>query len=248
MKRCLIYQPAGLGDIIWIQPIIDNYIKQGYDIFYPVIDLYYNMLFERIKKPKLHWLKQSDNFFMKSLYGTEKPVTTHNNENEDLYLPISFADRYLPNCSVMISKYYFTNTPVVNWHESFNIKRIPDKENRVFSVYNFNKTSNYSLINMTYGTPPGHVTRKDTIITDGNMVNMSFEKDKEHNINLFDWIEAIENASEIHTVETSLCYLVDKYAKTDKLYMYEKRRSEDPPTYYRLTNLVYRNPNWKFMK
>jgi hypothetical protein len=65
---------------------------------------------------------------------------------------------------------------------------------------------------------------------------------------LFDWIEAIENASEIHTVETSLCYLVDKYAKTDKLYMYEKRRSEDPPTYYRLTNLVYRNPNWKFMR
>ena len=65
MKRCLIYQPAGLGDIIWLQPVIDNYIKQGYDVFYPVINLYYDMLFERIKKPKLHWLKESDNFFMK---------------------------------------------------------------------------------------------------------------------------------------------------------------------------------------
>ena len=72
---------------------------------------------------------------------------------------------------------------------------------------------------------------------------MSIEEDKKNQFHIFDWIGALQNALEIHTVETSLCYLIDKYCE-NKLHMYEKRTQEESNTYYRNVALVYRNPNW----
>jgi hypothetical protein len=40
MKKCLIYQPSGLGDIIWVQPIIDKYIMLENKIY-----IYIKMIF-----------------------------------------------------------------------------------------------------------------------------------------------------------------------------------------------------------
>lgn len=244
MKNCLIYQPCGLGDIIWLQPIVDKFIKLGYTVHFPVIDLYYEMLKNQLCKNNLIWHKETDDFPFKNFYGTQKVMEDQNN----LYLPLSFANYYLNNCSTMISKYYFTNTPVTNWHNSFDIKRNYDKEQKLIEVYGIDITKPYSLINMVYGTPPNHRSRTTQINLNTNkIVSMSFEKDQEHDFNLFDWIGVIEKAHEIHTVETSICYLIDKYATTKNLFMYEKRHEQEPPTYYRLTNLVYRNSNWSYL-
>jgi hypothetical protein len=244
MKNCLIYQPCGLGDIIWLQPVIDRFINLGYEVHFPVINLYYEMLKEQLIKKNLIWHKENDDFPLKNFYGTQKIIE----ENNNLYLPISFANYYLNQCSVMISKYYFTNTPITNWHKSFEIKRNYEKEQKLFKIYGVDVNKPYSLMNMTYGTPPNHRTRKIQIdCQTDQIISMSFEKDQKNNFNLFDWIGLIENASEIHTVETSICYLIDKYAKTDKLFMYEKRHEEESPTYYRLVNLVYRNTNWSYL-
>ena len=73
---------------------------------------------------------------------------------------------------------------------------------------------------------------------------MNIAQDKDNGFHIFDWIMALENAKEIHTVETSLCYLIDKYCLTNDIHMYEKRTSSQPNTYYNNVNLVYRNPNW----
>ena len=35
-KICVIYQPGGLGDILWVQKIIDVIISEGYIVYYPV--------------------------------------------------------------------------------------------------------------------------------------------------------------------------------------------------------------------
>jgi hypothetical protein len=243
MKICLIYQPCGIGDIIWLQPIVDRLISFGYTVTYPVIDLYYDMVKTQIKKNNLIWVKESDNFPLKNFYG--KPEI-HQTENE-LYLPISFADRYMPRCSVMISKYYFTQTPITNWHNNIEIIRDKEKEEKVYKIYNIDKTKPYSVINMSYGTPPNSITRniKLNLQTEQHIV-MSCDIDQSNDISLFDWIGAIENANEIHTVETSVCFLADKYAKTNKLYMYERIKDGNPPLFYGLTNKLYRNSNWTY--
>lgn len=244
MKNCLIYQPCGLGDIIWIQPILDRYINDGYKVHLPVIDLYYDMLATQLQKPNLIWYHESQNFPLKEFYGTHMTVNTET----DIYVPVSFANYYLKNCSIMASKYYYTNTPLSNWHKSFSLTRNEEREQKLINVYNINLKKPFTLLNMTYGTPPNHVVRSTPKIhTDNQVIEMSFEKDKKHQFNLFDWIGVIEKATEIHTVETSLCYLVDKYSKTDNIFMYEKRRDNERPTYYNLTNMVYRNVNWTYM-
>lgn len=243
MKTCLIYQPCGIGDIIWIQPIVDRLINEGYNVIYPVIDLYYEMVNTQIKKSNLTWVKESDDFPLKEFYG--KPEL--HNTGQNLYLPISFADRYIPRCSIMISKYYFTNTPITNWHKNIDILRNRQRESKVYDIYNIDKTKPYSIINMAYGTPPNHVTRNININLQTNQkVVMSCELDQRNDIRLFDWLDVIENAYEIHTVETSICFLADKYAKTDKLFMYERIRDGSPPLFYGLTNKLYRNGNWTY--
>lgn len=243
MKTCLIYQPCGIGDIIWIQPIVDRLINEGYNVIYPVINLYYEMVNTQIKKSNLTWVKESDDFLLKQFYG--KPE--FHNSGENLYLPISFADRYIPQCSVMISKYYFTNTAITNWHKNIDIIRNPQRESKVYDVYNIDRTKPYSIVNMAYGTPPNHVTRNINInLQTDQKVVMSCELDQINDIHLFDWLDVIENAYEIHTVETSICFLADKYAKTDKLFMYERIRDGSPPLFYGLTNKLYRNGNWTY--
>jgi hypothetical protein len=244
MKNCLIYQPCGLGDIIWLQPMVDKLISDGYTIYYPVIDLYYDLLKEQMPKENLIWVKESEDFPMKSFYGTH----VLKNDGNNLYLPISFANYYLQRCSVMISKYYYMNMPISNWHKNVNIKRNTEKENRLIEAYGIDLTTPFALVNMVYGTPPNHIARAMSLSLGVNqLIHMSFEKDREYGFTLFDWIGVIEKATEIHTVETSLCYLVDMFAKSDKIFMYEKRRENEQHTYYSLVNLVYRNPNWSYL-
>ena len=36
-KVCLINQPAGLGDIFFLQKFVDIKIKEGFDVVYPTI-------------------------------------------------------------------------------------------------------------------------------------------------------------------------------------------------------------------
>jgi hypothetical protein len=100
---------------------------------------------------------------------------------------------------------------------------------------------------MSYGTPPNSIKRNIAVPVKTNQhIEMSFEVDQKNNIQLFDWIGAIEMASEIFTVETSTCFLADMYAKTETLHMYERKPDNSPPIFYNLTNKIYRNPNWTY--
>lgn len=238
MKTCLIYQPVGLGDILWIQKIVDVIISDGYQVYFPVEDIYFDMFFKYLKKDNLFWVRISDNFPLKDYFGSTNVYQTEN----ELYLPISFADRYIPNCSVMISKYYFLNIPISDYRKHFELKRDFVREKKLIEYYNLDK--DFILVNKSFGTNPKQ--REFEVESNKKVHIMNIDEDKKNGFHLFDWIGAIERASEIHTVETSFCYLVDKYAKTYQIHMYEKRVQTDPNTYYNNISLVYKNPNWTY--
>ena len=238
MKTCLIYQPVGLGDIIWIQKIIDILINDSYKVYFPVEDLYYDMVSSGIKKKNLYWKRTSEDFPLKKYFGSPNVHQTQ----EELYLPISFSDRYFPSCSVMISKYYFLDIPISDYRKHFDIERNHERESRLIETYGL--YDDFILVNNSFGTNPKQ--REFSFSSDKKIHIMNINDDKENGFNLFDWIGAIENASAIHTVETSFCYLVDKYSRTEDLHMYEKRLSSEPNTYYGNIGLVYRNPNWTY--
>jgi hypothetical protein len=238
MKPCLIYQPLGLGDIFWLQPIVDFLIKNDYEVYYPVNDLYYNEVSKRIQKKNLIWTKEDDYFPLKEHYGK---ITTHQSI-DGLYLPFGFADRYFQNAPIMATKYYFINFPISDWRKSVDIKRDKEKEQELIKKYDL--IGEYVLVNRFFGSNP--IERDIKIETNKKVHVMSYKDSVDNGFSIFDWIGAIENASEIHTVETSFCYLVDKYAKTENLNMYEKRLTNQQNDYYRNVGLVYKNSNWKY--
>lgn len=235
-KQCLIYQPLGLGDIIWILPIIDTIIDDGYTVYYPVNDIYYDMVSTYIEKPNLIWIRENDDFPLKEYYKQTNIVDTGNN----LYLPISYADRYFPNCSTMISKYYLLSIPIGDWRKSFNLNRNKEREEALIKTYGL--FGEYVLVNKSFGTE--HQNRELIINSNKKVHYMNVEEDKNNKFYLFDWILALENASEIHTVETSLCFLVDKYCLNNNIHMYEKRKETEQNTFYKNINLLFRNSNW----
>lgn len=251
MKTCTIYQPSGIGDIIWVQPVVDFYIANGYQIFFPVCETYLNLVKIYIKKPNLIWCSENDEYPMKSFVGRDDICCI--SENENIFLGLIRADRFLPrHCPLMATKYYAAGIPLVNWHKNLNIKRNYERENKLFDIYSIDKNKPYVLLNKTYGTPPIYKKERDGLVeiiskTKLQFIVSDYEKNKNNDINLFDWIGVIEKAEEIHSVETAFCYLIDKYATTDKIFMYEKRLDLEPNIFFHSTAHVYRNKNWTYM-
>lgn len=238
--NCLVYQPVGLGDIFWVQPIIDTYIRNGYNIWYPVEDIYRDALCTHMPKTSVRWVSPNDDYPLQGMYGSFEPVL----EGEDIYLPFSHADKHHPGASTMLAKYYLANHPLTNWHKNVPIKRNREREALLIEAYGL--FGDYAIVNQNYGTYPDYITRQLNVQSEYPIHYMDIEEDLRHGFTMFDWIGAFENADEIHTIETSTCYFIDLFCYDNEINMYERRRDNTTCNYYGLTNKLYRNPNWTF--
>ena len=237
MKTCLINQPLGLGDILWVQPIIDHYINSGYIVIYPVGEIYYDIVSRYIKKEGLEWVRESDDFPLKFLYGMMDKIEV----GEDIYLPLTYAEAH-NSLSLMIGKFDLAGVPVTDYRDAYKINRDYEREKLLVNTYGLH--GDFILVNEVYGTFPH--TKKHEINLDSNykIHKMSVQQDIDNGFHIFDWIYALEKAKEVHTVGTSICYLIDKYCNENQIHLYERRTLEEPRTYNREIEGVYRNPRW----
>ena len=65
MPNCVIGQPAGLGDIIFCQKIADMFIQNGYTVWWPVVEQYYDDVNKYMKKEGLIYCRDQDDFPLK---------------------------------------------------------------------------------------------------------------------------------------------------------------------------------------
>ena len=93
MKKCLIRQPAGLGDIVFLQKIAKKLVKKGYEVHWPVIQPYeyvqdympyYNWHVLPYDHPDDDVNNHSIDFPLKEYYNPTLPVQC---DNGDLFLP-----------------------------------------------------------------------------------------------------------------------------------------------------------------
>jgi hypothetical protein len=250
MKNCLIHQPLGLGDILFVQGIVKYLIEDGWTVHYPVSQLYYKMLSDYIKIDGLIWYKSGAEWPNSVNSLAEYPLSNHYGREEEYkddkswYLPLTFSDLYC-RTQPMVSKYFFSNVPAGDWREGLKIQRNIDKENKLINTYNL--YDNFIIINKNFNSPEIKKEIEINIKSDLKIHKMSYYQDRDNGFTLFDWIGAIEKAFEIHTVGTSVAYLVDKYAKTDRLYCYERRLPGQGRTFHEEIHLTHRNPNWIYM-
>jgi hypothetical protein len=256
-KNALIRQPAGLGDILWLQPIVLHLLDNGYEVHFPVADVYYQSIVDHIRLDRLHWWHVDRDFPFKNMYG---PVGIRQTfENNSLFLYCGFDNLNIANCPIMLQKYAAFGMPICDWRKSVRITRNLEREKILIDRYGIDNRT--LLINSTFGTPPHYNVKSEDMMKTGSeiwtniakkhgfkVLEMEYQTDVDNGFNLFDWIGAIEICAGIFSVETSLCYFADMYAPENSiLYMFERKRKGIPRNYFKEVALVYRHPGWNYI-
>lgn len=208
---CLINQPAGLGDILFLQKAAAE-LSKNYNIVWPVL-------------PQLEYLKDY-------LVSYDIQWVRHGaHVSYDKLVNFATADRIIPG-PIMAGKYKLIGLDHSGWQSFLKVKRNFDREQKLFDSLNI--SGDFALINQIYGTPP-NVACKDVPKSSLPMVNMSIID----GFTLFDWCGVIEAAKEIISVDTSINYLVDTLSITAERLVMVSRHS--PPNFYHIDGLFSQN-------
>jgi hypothetical protein len=197
-KTCLIRQPAGLGDILFLQKVGHNFKSRGYDVVWPVIPQY-SWIGEYIKDFNFPCI--NDNFPNKEIYHNGKVV----NDDELLFLPIQDADRMF-NDKIMACKYRLVDLSFEDWDDYLIFDRNEEKEDRLFyETLGIKDGEEYCLVSRNYGSPPHSEKFPMNIETELKIVDMDYYE----GFTMFDWCKVIENASEMYLIDSSINYIID---------------------------------------
>lgn len=203
-KTCLIKQPAGLGDIFFLQKIADYICKKDYHIIWPVLDHYTYISDYLVTSPNIEFVSIESDFYAKELIdrGEARVISSENFK----YLPIQDADRLVESSgSMMFDKYNFFGIDWNDWVDYFVFKRNYEREKKLEEYLGIN--GKFNLINDSYGSLP-NISKNPNIKINNDYPNIEIKYLGFDNV--FDWCGVFEKAEEIHTVETSFCYILSK--------------------------------------
>lgn len=214
-KDLIVLQPFSLGDIIFSQTLI-NKIADGAKIIWPVESYYVGGL--RRAYPNISFLDKD--IFNESLFeirdnGSFEGATTS---------PIRFSDT-LANAEykdVMKAKYSIYDIDFNSWKEDAMFARDLSKEIKLRKLLGINYGEEYNLINNFY--------LKDSTCSLNIEINNGCKNVMMKTIegySLFDWAEIIMSAKYIHTVSTSVLYLLEILELSAKeIHLYNRRGIE----------------------
>lgn len=235
-KICLIYQPCGLGDILFLQKFAHIQKEKGYEIYWPVVHEF-EWLNDYI--PEFNFISWGDT--EKKLTGP--PLPDHIKfPYKEYYNPNSnhiFTDNFIffngfhripPNKLIMAYKYETIGMNYKDWSNYINFNRNHKKENELFILKGLKKQEPYVFINKKYCMRPyvmnyPHIS-SDPLVYGKRVV----ELDIISNYTLLDWCKIIEEADEIHMIETSLNYVMETEAirpnlKSTKFVLYSRHNN-----------------------
>jgi len=234
-KVALIRQPAGLGDILFGQKIAHKIMDIGYDVIWPVFPVF-SWIGDYIKTG-VQFPNVVNDFHCKNIYDIKKLIKT----DEFIYLPLDTAGKWFKEDSVMECKYKMAGLKSDDWADYLHITRNIEKENELFyNVLGLKDNEEYIFVNKNYNTHPLMICKYIPEKFESKVIEMGVKD----GYSLFDWYKVLENAKEIHTVETSLNYLIEvnKNIKCP-LYMYSKW---NPVDYHHIQHLFKRD--WVYKK
>jgi len=247
-KVCVIKQPAGIGDIFFCQKIAQSVREETEykKVIWPVASTY-SYLKDYMIAEDVEFVDETQEFSFKDVYNLNSLYMVQTDEY--LFVPLQTSDYVQKTCRCHNNhlahghmKYDFCNVDYSDWKDYFNFKRNDKRENSLIEKVGVDITKPYNLINNNCGTYPNYGKREDLVPdNDYQNVYMDFYED----VNLFDWVKIFENAKEIHTVETSIYYILEKL-NLENVYIYAK-----PTPQNRANDFSYMkdhcNKNWKYI-
>lgn len=212
MQTIIVNQPFGLGDIIFTQQLA-KVIAGGRTILWPVFPQFVEGLNRAYPDVKfIDWKKLPIDYDRTGQYETNLagigPCTI---------LPFRFACDmlHLPYDECMRAKYKLYGLDFEIWQDGAYWQRDMSFETALPTNLDIDIFSDkYSLINRTFGSDN---TLKVNITADG------IEMKPFDNFSLFDWALTLQNASAIHTVNTSIIYLLEMLdLKATEVHLYQR--------------------------
>lgn len=204
-KTCLIYQPAGIGDILYCQAIAKHYVNAGYHVIYPLKS---NIMYlkDYLKYEGISFVDEESDFPYKESYNQGNDT---NFDGDFIYLNLDQSQRRVgARNGYMLSKYELVGLDHKTWVDALSIERNQEREDWLY--YDYLKLvdgEKYILTNTKYGTPPHYKDLETPKLSgDDKIVEMVFID----GTNIMDWIKVIENASGIVTVDTCIQYIMEK--------------------------------------
>jgi hypothetical protein len=211
-EQLCVLQPHGLGDVIFCQTLVRS--LGDYGITWPVMPQFIEGL-ERAY-PDINWV--ADN---------ESPVPL-SIKREGVYngyrvLPIRWSNqiRNVPYKYVMKAKYDMYKKNWRAWKSKAMWIRDTAQEDKLFRMLGL-EGKEYVLKNLTFLSSG---TGRIEIGVDG------VEMREIEGFSLFDWAKVLENAKEIHTVSTSLLYMLD-LLETGPVHVYVRAPNEKDHSFY----------------
>lgn len=226
MKICLINQPAGVGDIFFLQYVARKYISMGYTVYWPLKE---NLMWIADYIPDIIFCSSNDDFPGKEYYGSFSIIQSP----QFVYLGMDMIHHWQNNlgisesetCMCMNAKYLQLFLDWSKWSEGFKFVRNKEKEdNLYYNVLGLVDESEYIFVNRYANTD----NKKNTTLEFPKFDYPTVNLDILEGFSLFDWSKVIENAKEIHTVHTSVPYLIDVLnIRAEKYYMYQGIHRDD---------------------
>lgn len=215
-------QSFGIGDIIFCQSLAAHWRGEGYHVVWGTEPQFVEGLTRAY---------HDVTFLDKRVLNIDYNIKDKRPYLDGVIAPIRWADQILrlPYTDCMRAKYMLYDLDYNIWRRNAMPFRDIDKERKLAEL--LGATGEYNLVSSHFGSDSRF---NANISVDNGLPNIEMRTMKGYS--LFDWCYIIENATNIHTVSSSIVYLLEilkLQAKEVHLY----GRSIEPKTWYQ--NIEY---------
>ena len=201
MKPCIIKQPAGVGDVFFLQKIAHTYRQKGHEIIWPLRD---DIVWIADYIPDITWCKLSE--WLQGPYGKLFNYGGFAETEEFIYIDASTADRTFNTdpTRIMSAKFGLAGLDHKDWAKYFKFNRNREKERELYHDV-LGIKEDYVYVNDITHTD----LRKTSSLANHKCDYPVIENRVVDGFTLLDWTMVLQNAKEIHTVPTAVCFMVD---------------------------------------
>lgn len=207
-ERYVVNQFRGLGDILFLVPLIRALMAEGNSVLWPIVREYFDITKHF---PDINFVVKED---INLPYEAAGMIQTEHGKMLPYRFAMELMQRNLTQC--MQSKYELYGHDWKMWRNLY-FERFADKEKELAELVG--ARGKYILVNRFYGEAARGMQITPDINSDLPIVEMRTIP----GFSLIDWCGVIENAAEIHTASTSILYVLEMLKLDMPIHFYRRR-------------------------
>lgn len=208
-KEIIINQFFGIGDILFIEPIMRDYFQKGHKVTVPILYKYLDI------QRNIPYINFVDKNFYNIDYEEQKIIETDNH----IILPMRWSREFFGSHlnDTMKNKYRMLGIELEEWRK-LTWLRHRWRENNLKELLGIKQGERFNLINCNF-----YSFENRTINLNINNKLKNIEMTFIPTFNLLDWAGIIEEAENIYSVNTSIIFLLEVLnLKAKEIHLYSR--------------------------